>query len=340
MAGNKTVLVGTVGNGIWRSEDEGLTFGGVRGIADLDLIVRGFGVDPHQAGHVIAAVKPGVVATGLFESFDNGASWAPVPGSPDTEAWRVAFDPATPGRYFVGTCPAGLNRTDDGGVSFKKLDVTLASECPEVRVPRITSIVVCPDETSIVFATVEVDGLRRSTDGGETWEQVMTNISTPVQNAHVYGQRSLLDCHFSAMSMGDPRLVIVTTPDGLYASDDFGDNWADFPLPQVFPAQYHRELAVKLDDPSTIFQGVGEAVNGQDGALLRTTDRGASWERVPLPDGCNSPVWCFAQHPSDPDWILTATHKGKLFGTSDGGATWSKLRREFSEVRGMCWLRG
>jgi len=51
-------------------------------------------------------------------------------------------------------------------------------------------------------------------------------------------------------------------------------------------------------------------------------------------------VWCFAQHPSDPDWILAATHKGMLFGTVDGGATWSKFRREFSEIRGMCWLPG
>jgi photosystem II stability/assembly factor-like uncharacterized protein len=340
MPDNKTVIVGTVGNGIWRSQDGGKTFGGVRGIADLDLVVRGFGVDPHNPGHVVAGVQPGVVKTSLFESFDSGAHWAPVPGSPEHETWRVTFDPAVPGRYFVGTCPAGLYRTDDGGESFKELDATLASECPEVRVPRITSIVVYPDDTSVIFATVEVDGLRRSTDGGDTWQQIMTNISTPVQNAAVYGQRSLLDCHFSAISVGDPRLVLVSTPDGLYASEDLGETWADFPLPQVFPTQYHRELAVKLDDPDTLFQGVGDAVNGQQGALLRSTDRGARWDRVELPDECNSPVWCFAQHPSDPDWILAATHKGMLFGTVDGGATWSKFRREFSEIRGMCWLPG
>jgi photosystem II stability/assembly factor-like uncharacterized protein len=252
--------------------------------------------------------------------------------------WRVTFDPATPGRYFAGTCPAGLYRTDDAGLSFRKLSATLATECPEVRVPRITSVVVDPDDPRILFATVEVDGVRRSTDGGDTWEQVMTQIMTPVQNARVYGARSTLDGHFSAISMGDPALVLVATPDGLYASSDLGETWADFPVRQVFAAQYHRELAVKLDDPATIFQGVGEAVNGQEGALLRTRDRGRTWDAVELPDVCNSPVWCFAQHSSDPDFILAATHKGMLFGTSDGGTTWVKLRREFSEIRGMCWL--
>lgn len=340
MSSTKTVIVGTVGNGIWRSDDAGETFGGVRGIIDLDLIVRGFGVDPHQPGHVVAGVKPGEVKASLFESYDNGASWAPVPGSPEPEVWRVTFDPAVPGRYFAGTRPAGLYRTDDGGRSFKRLDATLASECPDVRIPRVTSVVVCPDDPSIVFATIEVDGVRRSLDGGDTWHQIMADISTPPQNAQVFGQRGLFDCHFSAISMGDPRLFIVSTPDGLYASEDLGDNWAEFPVPQVFPRQYHRELAVGLDDPDTVLQGVGDAVNGQDGALLRTTDRGTTWDRVPLPADCNSPVWCFGQHPSDPTWILTATHKGMVFSSPDGGATWSKLRREFSEIRGICWLPG
>jgi photosystem II stability/assembly factor-like uncharacterized protein len=338
MSGSYTILVGTVGNGIWRSQDGGATFAGVRGISDLDLVVRGFGVDPHQPGHVVAGVKPGVMPTSLLESHDGGATWAPVPSSPPAEVWCVTFDPVTPGRYFAGTCPAGLYRTDDGGQSFRSLDVTLASECPEVRVPRITSIVVYPADPRVVFATVEVDGVRRSADGGDTWQQVMTNIATPVQNAQVYGQRSTLDCHFSGISMGDPALVLVSTPDGLYASADLGETWADFPVRQVFPAQYHRELAIKLDDPDTIFQGAGEAVNGQDGVLLATTDRGQTWDAVDLPDICNSPVWCFAQHASDPDLILAATHKGMLFGTADGGATWTKLRREFSEIRGMCWL--
>jgi photosystem II stability/assembly factor-like uncharacterized protein len=338
MLGSCTILVGTVGNGIWRSDNSGTTFGGVRGISDLDLVVRGFGVDPHRRGHVVAGVKPGLIDASLFESDDNGASWTAVAASPSEEVWRVTFDPVTPGRYFVGTCPAALYRTDDSGASFTKLEVTLASECPDVRVPRITSIVISPDDVNVMFATVEVDGVRRSTDGGNTWDQVMTNIATPVQNAQVFGERGRGDCHFSAISTGDRRLVLVSTPDGLYASEDLGESWADLPLPQVFPTQYHREMAVKFDDPATIFQGVGDAVNGQEGALLRTRDRGKSWDRVALPDECNSPVWCFAQHPSDPDLLLTATHKGMLFGTGDGGSTWMKYRREFSEIRGICWL--
>ena len=83
---------------------------------------------------------------------------------------------------------------------------------------------------------------------------------------------------------------------------------------------------------------MGDDVGGWDGAVLVTRDRGATWEAADLPDVCNSPIWCFAQHPSDPGVILACTHQGMLFGSEDGGHTWAKYRREFTEVRQMCWL--
>jgi photosystem II stability/assembly factor-like uncharacterized protein len=333
-----TILVGTVGNGIWRSTDGGKSFGGVRGISGLDLVVRGFGVDPHDPQHVIVGTGLGVTPYGLHESFDGGGSFAPVEAFDRIEAWRITFDPSTPGRYFVGTRPSAIYRTEDAGKSFEKLNVDLAPTCPAVQIPRVTSITIHPNEPSTILVSVEVDGVRRSLDGGDTWEQVMNNIETPVPNGQVYGPDGRMDCHFSGISVGDPDLFLVSTPDGVYQSDDSGKTWSDFVVKQNFPLQYHREFAIKLDDPNTIFQGVGEFVNGQEGAMQRTRDRGATWDTVELPDECNSPVWCFGQHKSDPNTIVACTHKGMLFGTEDGGETWTKFRREFSEVRGICWL--
>jgi photosystem II stability/assembly factor-like uncharacterized protein len=340
MSEEVVVLVGTTGNGVWRSEDGGASFDGVRGLNGIDVSARGFAVDPHDSRHVIVGLGLGGPQVALHESRDAGKTWQPVGSFPHLDCWRITFDPIEPGRYFVGTRPAGLYRTEDGGRSFQKLSVDLADTCPDVGIPRITAILVHPTTPEVVFVSIEVDGILRSLDGGDTWERVMTDIQTPVPNGQVYGTAGRMDGHFVTLSAGDPDLVVVTTPDGLYASDDLGQTWADFPSPQVFDLQYYRETAVKLDDPSTIFQGVGDLVNGKEGALLRTRCRGASWDVVSLPDECNSPVWCFAQHPADPDLIFTCTHKGMLFGTEDGGQTWSKYRREFSEVRGMCWLPG
>jgi photosystem II stability/assembly factor-like uncharacterized protein len=332
-----TILVGTVGNGIWRSDNGGESFGGARGgLPGLDLVVRGFGVDPFNPQHVLVGTAWPIA--GLHESRDGGATWATIESLPTMEVWRITFDPSAEGRYFVGTRPSSLYRTEDGGKSFEKLKVELAETCPAVSIPRVTSITIDPADPSVIFSTIEVDGVRRSVDGGDTWEQVMTNIETPVPNAQIYGEDGRLDCHFSVISPGDPTMVIVTTPDGPYMSHDTGKTWEDLVVPQSFPMQYHREMAVKLDDPNKIFIGTGDFVSGQEGAMQRTRDRGLTWDTVVLPDVCNAPVWCFAQHSSNPDRILACTHKGMLFASKDGGESWAKVRREFSEVRGMCWL--
>jgi hypothetical protein len=110
-------------------------------------------------------------------------------------------------------------------------------------------------------------------------------------------------------------------------SDDFGTTWTDLGVKRVFPHQYHRDIAVKVDDPNVIFQGVGDDTAGQEGELLRSRDRSATWQEAALPDVCNSPVWCFGQHPSQPDTIAACTLLGMLF-----------VSREFSEVRAICAL--
>jgi len=349
MSKDFTILVGTCGNGIWRSENGGKSFDWINeyrnGIACNDVVVRGFGADPHDPHHVLAAT--GIFETGevnlgtdfgLHESFDGGAHWAPVESFPRIECWRITFDPITRGRYFVGVRPAAIYRTDDAGKSFEKLPVDLPATCIGIGLPRVTSIALHPKDPSIIFSSIEIGGVRRSLDGGDSWDQVMTNIETPPPNGNAYGPGGRLDCHHSGFVLGDPELVLVSTPDGLYASDYLGKTWADFPVRQTFPAQYHREFVAKLDDPNTIFQGTGDDTAGQEGALQRTRDRGATWDTVELPDICNSPVQCLAQHPADPDIIIACTQKGMLYGTEDGGESWVKYRREFAEVKGICWL--
>jgi photosystem II stability/assembly factor-like uncharacterized protein len=347
MAKDFTILVGTIGDGMWRSSDGGETFVRPQGLNSVDMLVKGFAVDPFDPLHVVAGM--GLVATPysrfvatpfpLHQSFDGGASWEPIESfEPKVEVWRITFDPATPGRYFVGTRPAAIHRTKDGGASFDQVPVATSDYCRGIGLTRITSITLHPDDPDTIFATVEIGGVRRSLDGGDTWDEVMTDLRAPVPNGAVYGEEGRADCHYSRISVGDPDLVLVSTPDGLYASDDVGTTWVDYPLKQIFPSQYHRDIAVKLDDPDTIFVGVGDDVGGSDGAVLVTRDRGATWEAADLPDVCNSPVWCFAQHPSDPDVVLACTHQGMLFGSEDGGRSWAKYQREFTEVRQMCWL--
>jgi hypothetical protein len=209
--------------------------------------------------------------------------------------------------------------------------------CRGIGRPRITSIVLHPDNPDIIFASVEIGGIWRSLDGGNTWGRVMQDIAVPPPEGNRYGADGRTDCHFVGFLPGDPLLVMVSTPDGPYVSADLGETWEAQAIDWFFPHQYHREFITKLDDPNTIFYGVGDDTAGRDGRLLRSKDRGRTWEAMDIPEP-NSTVYSFAQNPADPNFILACTLKGHLYGTEDGGDTWRKYGWEFAEVRGICWM--
>jgi photosystem II stability/assembly factor-like uncharacterized protein len=341
-----TILVGTVGAGVYRSADGGETFNWVAdGISCNEVVVRGFAADPADPHHVLmgtAIFDSGTTALGtpfgLHESFNGGKSWRPVEAFRGVECWRIVFDRNRPGRYYVGTRPAGLHRTDDGGKSFEKLPAPFPTTCRGIGLPRITSIVLHPNNPDFIFVSVEIGGFYRSLDGGRTWREVLSNLDMPVPNGNVFGAQSRLDGHHSILSMGDPDLLIASTPDGSYVSKDLGEAWDYFPVLQVFDRQYHHDLMVKADNPDAIYYGVGNETVGVHGALLRSLDRGRTWEAAKFPEACNSPIWCFAQHPSNRRRLLACAHYGMLFRSEDDGETWTKAPREFSEIRAVCWL--
>jgi len=54
-----------------------------------------------------------------------------------------------------------------------------------------------------------------------------------------------------------------------------------------------------------------------------------------LPGDLNSTLWCVAVHPLDPKLIFACTNYGQLYLSEDGGDSWTKLKREFGEIRAL-----
>ena len=44
-----------------------------------------------------------------------------------------------------------------------------------------------------------------------------------------------------------------------------------------------------------------------------------------------------ATHPADPLLLFTCTNLGQVFRSTDGGTSWSRLPREFGEIRTLHW---
>ena len=314
-----SILIGTIGAGLWTSPDGGRSWGRAGGIWG-DMKVFGLKVDPSDPAVVYAGTDEGI-----FRSTDRGKSFERLDSQLNSmHVWNIAVSPSDPAVIFAGTSPSALFRSTDGGGSWEQLTVDMVEECPNVRVPRVTALEVDPSNSNVVWAGVEVDGVRRSVDGGDTWTRINGGINDP-------------DIHGMTVSAGSDVTVFTSTPGEVFASTDTGESWEGLGVGASFPMRYCRGITVKQDDPDTLMVATGDSPFGITGAIQRSTDRGKSWERLALPQEPNTPMWAFATHASDADFILSCSHYGQIYATADGGDWWVKLPREFSEVRGLAW---
>ena len=223
MASKMTVLVGTVGQGIMRSPDGGETWGRVsinQGIHS-DALVRAVANNPTNPEIVYAGTE-----RGLYRSDNAGESWelldSPLNGHC---VWALAIDPADPDVMFAGTGtphPAGVFRSADGGSSWDQKPMEVAETCPAVGVPRVTGIAIDPVDRRNIWIGLEVDGARRSTDGGNTWVAVNGGIPNP-------------DVHNVAVAGGTRKTVFVVVNNDVYTSTDGGATWEPLKIKEVFP---------------------------------------------------------------------------------------------------------
>jgi photosystem II stability/assembly factor-like uncharacterized protein len=314
------MLVGTVGAGLWRSDDGGETWGWGRGsLTFLDVRVYGVVVDPVDPSVVYAGTD-----TGLHRSVDGANTFELIDGPMSGgDVWRIAIDPRNTDRIFVGTRPGAIHRTLDRGKTWETLESDIVPAAPPAGRTRLTGLQIHPDDPDTIWACVEVDGTRVSRDGGDSWERVATDHDP--------------DCHWLSVVPGGGRTMIVH-PAYVTRTDDGGRTFVRDDPATAYPGPYFREMAVKIGEPQTILFGAGNHVFGDHGTVLRSTDAGSTWSAVPIPNEPNSPIWAFGTHASDPERVITCAHYGEAYLSEDFGLTWRKLAREFTEVRTVAWM--
>ena len=318
-----SLLIGTVGQGLNVSSDNGDNWTKIRQPIPTECNVRALQTYPDNPHHILA----GSDGMGLFRSEDNGISWEAIE-SPTVglEVWSVAIDPANPDTIFAGTKPEGF-RSRDGGNSWDKLDMGVTKECP-IGTPRTTNIIVDPRDSRTIWAGIEVDGVYKSLDGGDTWVHLPDLGPDPFQG----------DIHGMALSPGRTTSIFCTSPFGIATSTDEGESWNYHYFPKFNEddvRSYCRGVLIKSNDPDVMFVGNGDFIPGMTGAVQMTRDGGRSWDKVKLPVEPNSVVYWLATNPQMPDVIAAASIFGYVYLTEDGGNSWRKLYKEFGEVRAL-----
>lgn len=335
------LYVATNGLSVWHSRDAGETL--LRMSTGTGMYsgsqVWTLALHPTEPHTLLAGTNTGVYRLNQAKSI-----WTHVDSPMDDAALvtALAYAPDDPKVIIAGTQPAGLYRSEDGGHSWRKLDVPMKpyaltgyylgdnpypSDHPlasgQKHWTRLTQIVFDPKDSRTVWAGVEIDGAWRSTDGGITWERHSEEMKSQ-------------DIHGFAVLHNGARTLLATTDAGLHVSHDDGLHWTMQRLES--PWQYMRSIAARPDGSGVMFMTNGNGPPGTAGKLFRSRDWGKSWEDAKLPGECESSAYFLAVNPADPKLAFVAATLGQLWRTTDGGESWTALKRRLSEIRALAWL--
>ena len=358
------------GNGVYRSTDAGRTWTHL-GLADTHHISR-IQVHPRDPDVAYVAAMGHLWGAnperGVYRTTDGGDSWEQVLFIDDhTGAIDLAMDPADPRTLFVamyqrqrrawgyngGGPGSGIYRTTDGGDSWTELTKGL----PEGDKGRM-GLDIYRGDGNVVFALVEADarvpgqgfgggggggggrdqqnGVYRSTDRGESWEQVSTTNNRPMYYSQIrvdpndperlyLGGSSLYrssdggrnftsdaasdvhsDHHALWIDPADSHHLILGGDGGVSVSWDRSDNWYQL---RNLPIGQFYEIGVDMRDPYHACGGLQD--NGSWCAPSDTWSnqgiRTRDWYNVGSGDG-----FFTVMHPSNPELMFAESQGGNI----------------------------
>lgn len=322
--GAMTTRDGGVG-GIYRREASGRTWHHLtNGLPQTS--VRAITVDPNNPDIVFIGTDDGP-----FRSLDRGDHWEKLnfPDA-DTQIWSILIDPHDPQRMYAGGSPVAIYRSDDAGSNWTRLPtpqipnrIKMAFDC---RVMRITANPIKPNE---LYATLEVNGVIRSNDGGNSWQDCTDDLLRLGNLPHLQSRigsddptEGMLDGHAIAMTAADPDAVILAVRMGLFRTADHGKSWSDMEVGKFSPVTYGRDIRVSPHDPRTLYACLSVAANGTFGSLYRSQDIGKTWKRIDEAVTPSSTLMAVALHHGSSEIIFTVSRHGQVFGTLNGGTSW------------------
>jgi len=324
--------------------------------------------DPNDSGG--NKVWAGGVTGGLWyinDITDNNAVWTPVNDFWDNITIScMTYDPNNSQIFYVGTGEAqtsltiyressgvgiGIWKTTDGGQSWSLLssseDFAYITDI-KVRDENGTSVVyaavVSGEYKGIVHQSLPTDGLYRSDNGGQSWTQVLPDITgedVPYAPADI---EIGADGRIYVSTYGNINLEGGATI--LYSDDGTAGSWNKYEyyhdlienLPE-YNIPGRTMLACAPSDENIIYAiiSAGRSSGGFDGFseylahfIIRSDNKGQTWTETNMPD-LGDDNWAYiAWHaficrvaPDDPDilWIGGLD----LYRTKNAGDNWSVL---------------
>jgi photosystem II stability/assembly factor-like uncharacterized protein len=194
---------------------------------------------------------------------------------------------------------------------------------------RVVRIVADPAEPDVIYAGLEVSGVIRSSDGGDTWTDLSAPLVKLAERPHLKSRigsdsdaEGMLDTHALAVSAAASGTAFLAVRMGVFRTDDRGATWSDVEIGRFSPLTYCRDVIVSPLDPRVIYACLSVSSRGNDGSLYRSDDVGRTWRRFDRGVKSRATMMAVAAHPRDAGRVYCVSRCGQVFGTEDAGASW------------------
>ena len=296
--------------------------------------------DPTQANVVYATSD----VAGIFRSSDGGVTWEMRSlGLGNYEVSSFAIDPFDAQTLYAGvgafanSNKAGIYVSRDAGLNWQQFKNS-ATNGIDFRVQRtINAIAPDPQQQGVLVTGSRSKGIWRSTNGGNTWSQVLAPPTTDALPFFSNAGAGIVDPE--AGSYPAPVMVVRFDPvtphlvyaalygAGVFKSTQGGVAGSWQPVNSGLP------LSPTLHDLVIAPNGTLYAAAGQAG-VFKSTNGGSSWQAV----NGNLPfndfhVLGLAVHPTDSNTVYLAQERTAdatvlheaIWRTTNGGASWSEV---------------
>ncbi len=216
---------------------------------------------------------------------------------------RFILDPEKPATVYAAT-DAGLFVSANRGASWMEIRVMSDTASPVA----VRSLAIDPWNISVMYAGTTHKGIRRSSDGGMTWNPAGAGI--PGMDSAVVHE-ILID-----RSRPD-RVLAAVSPFGVVLSSDAGTSWTRLTEEYTSTGSSVTHLAQDRQAPATIVYGTDA------GSIRKSTDGGATWS--PSREGsAEGVILSLAAVPDHPGALLAGTESGIVM-SNDFGASWTDI---------------
>ena len=328
-----TYYMGSVGGGIYKTTDDGITWknssdgqlgtGTVGAIAvsesNPNIVVVGMG--EHAARGVMTSMGDGV-----YKSTDAGKTWKHMGLDETRHISDVIINPNNPDILFIAAQGAqyspseerGIYRSTNGGASWERVlfvdSTTGASSLSmDMNNPLILYAAMWQHRRYpwLMESGGASSGIYKSTDGGTTWNKLKEGLPLAFGKAGI------------SVSRANPELVFAVieaegTKGGVYRSDDSGKKWKQVNKDRINIARswYYMEIFADPQNENVVY-----VLNAP---VTKSIDGGRSFKPLPTPHGDNHHLWI---NPNDNSKMINSNDGGANI-TNNGGKSWSTQQNQ------------